>query len=973
MSSSMDSPRQATDVSALAPTRRAASGWPIKPSIASVVVGGMVVMASLLIYVGWVGARESMLFAAAESARDAGRLITEQSHRMLEPVKATLPILAGTPLAKANSLAQRLDNLGVLVDTLNTSSLVSAVYAGYSDGSFILVRPVEGAAATTRFKAPPRTRYLVQSLSKGSDDTSRGEFLFFDAALALIELRAMPDYQYDPRSRPWFQATGTKTRSYASDPYVFFTTQQVGITLSYASSDRSMVVGVDVVLDDLAERMKALRMTPGTELALVDNSGKVLVYTDMRRALIKTDAKIDFQHIEALGARSLAQLSALKPELGKVQRYDENNTEWLGLALPFDAWQSDRVRLLVAAPVDDFLMEIKSKGRRLILLIIGLALLLVPFGWHAGATVGKSLDKLTEKAHRMGRFDFSRSHVASTLVQEVNTLSDVLSEMGNTIQAFLQISQDMATEPKVERMLDNVLNQMVTATRCSAGAVYLCGPDAMKLVQTAYRGDFIDSIDPLRGQMGNQNPPMVQREIAPGLGDMQIELRSRKGVLQGLLVLQYPLDRGHADPAFTVFAQKLSGVLSISIETRQLFDQQKRVLDGFIRLMAYAIDAKSPYTGSHCERVPVLAGMLVDRIVSEMEGPYADFTMTEEERYEFHLGAWLHDCGKVTSPEHIIDKATKLEAIYNRIHEVRMRFEVLWRDAEIDCLKGIAAGGDPVALGETRDARRQALKDDFEFTAKCNVGGESMAETDVDRLRSIANQIWERNFDNRLGLSVEENRRMAEFPSVALPVQERLLADMPEHVVPWGERRPAVEKGHPNNAHGFDMVLPKDMQNLGEIYNLSIGKGTLTAEDRFTVNDHIVQTLVMLRSLPWPAHLAKVPDIAATHHEKMDGMGYPRRLTSDKLTLVDRVMAMADIFEALTSADRPYKTPKTLTESLRIMAHMAKNQHIDAELFRYFLRSNLWHEFARKFVHSDQIDSVDVAAIESLIPQPSGA
>jgi HD-GYP domain-containing protein (c-di-GMP phosphodiesterase class II) len=167
------------------------------------------------------------------------------------------------------------------------------------------------------------------------------------------------------------------------------------------------------------------------------------------------------------------------------------------------------------------------------------------------------------------------------------------------------------------------------------------------------------------------------------------------------------------------------------------------------------------------------------------------------------------------------------------------------------------------------------------------------------------------------------------------------------------------------------MALPAHAQNMGELYNLGIRRGTLTDEDRFKINDHIVQTLIMLRSLPWPEHLARVPEIAATHHEKLDGKGYPRKLPAEQLTIADRVMAVADIFEALTAADRPYKSPKTLSESLRIMAFMAKDQHIDAELFRYFLHSGLWKDFADEFMQPQQHDAVDVAALEKLLPVPA--
>jgi hypothetical protein len=370
--------------------------------------------------------------------------------------------------------------------------------------------------------------------------------------------------------------------------------------------------------------------------------------------------------------------------------------------------------------------------------------------------------------------------------------------------------------------------------------------------------------------------------------------------------------------------------------------------------------------------------MVVDAMVRETTGPYASFIMSDDQRYEFHLGAWLHDCGKVTSPEHIIDKSTKLETIYNRIHEVRMRFEVLWRDAHIDYWKALAEGSTGGASGEaaeqarrTLEARKAALQDDFAFVARSNVGGESMADADVERLMTLGKTPWTMYFDNRLGLSGEELRRLLVVEPVApaLPRTSQLLADRADQVVPWGERKPPVEKGDPKNRYGFDMKLPPNAQNMGELHNLSIRRGTLTEEDRFKINDHIVQTLIMLRSLPWPKNLERVPDIAATHHEKLDGKGYPRQLRGDQLSLPDRVMALADVFEALTAADRPYKQPKTLTESLRIMAFMAKDQHIDPAVFRYFLDTGIWKTFADKYMQPSQIDTVDVAAIHELIPE----
>lgn len=942
-------------------------GWPIRLSIASVVVVSMAILAITIIALGWLGARQSLLDAASRSARDAGLLITEKSHRMLEPAQATLRLLTSTPLSHADSLEQRMGQIRILSDVLVANRLVSSVFVGYADGAFFLVRPLDQPALRERFQPPPKASFLVQSVQV-QGGKPQGEFLFFDAERRLLQRRLQADYQFDPRTRPWYQAARATNTAAFTEPYVFFTTQQLGLTLSQANLEGGAVFGIDVVLDDLAASLSDLRTSPNAQLALVNAKNQVLAYPDMRRVLVQGEGRIDFRNIAELGVPGLSGLHALGVGQGKVQPYDVAGTEWLGVVLPFDVWQSDGLQLLVAAPSDDLLGDLKTKAVRLALAIVALALLLMPLGWLAGAAIGRRLDRLTALAQRMSQFDFHRVREPPNFIREVNNLSDVMGEMGETIETFLQISQDMATEPKVERMLTNVLQKMVSATRCHGGAVYLVDSSVQGMQQAAVAGTLLAQ-GPLPAQHAG-TAAAVRREVAPGVLEMQVALRGRSGKLEGLLVLQHSSDAGHADASFTQFVHQLSGMLAVSIETRQLIEAQKALLDAVIRLMADAIDAKSPYTGGHCERVPQLAGMLIDRLVQDRSGPYADFTMSEDERYEFHLGAWLHDCGKVTSPEHIIDKATKLETIYNRIHEVRMRFEVLWRDAEITFWQGVANGGDRAALQHVLAQCQAQLHDDFAFVARCNAGSEFMADADMARLQALALTPWVRQFDNRLGLSSQELMRMqATSPEARpLPVQEQLLADRPDHVVPWGTRRPPVEKGDPKNRYGFDMQLPAQAQHMGEIHNLSIRRGTLTEEDRFKINDHIVQTLIMLKSLPWPAHLARVPDIAATHHEKLDGKGYPRKLQAAQLTLADRVMALADIFEALTAADRPYKPAKTLNESLRIMAFMAKDQHIDPELFRYFLHSRVWEHFARQYMLPAQIDGVDMAAIEALLP-----
>lgn len=382
--------------------------------------------------------------------------------------------------------------------------------------------------------------------------------------------------------------------------------------------------------------------------------------------------------------------------------------------------------------------------------------------------------------------------------------------------------------------------------------------------------------------------------------------------------------------------EALASQAAVSLENRQLIDAQRKLWDALIKMIAAFIDDKSPYTGGHCQRVPMLTEMLTRAACEADHSIFADFDMSKEEWYELHVAAWLHDCGKIATPEYVIDKATKLETIYNRIHEIRTRFEVVLRDCEIDYLRKCLDGMDEAEARAAFDEEAQQLQDDFAFVAAANIGGEFMNEDDIERLKQIGERTWIRHFDRTLGMSPAENDHLINHPPETPPAVEPLLGDTPLHQL-----------------GGY---------NLGEVYNLSIKKGTLTREEREVINDHINLTIRMLEQLPFPKNLRRVPEYAGGHHEKMDGTGYPRGLTRDQMSIPARVMAIADIFEALTAADRPYKKAKTLSEALEIMARMARNNHIDADLFDLFLRSGVWKDYADRVLTPQQMDAVDIEA-----------
>ena len=348
--------------------------------------------------------------------------------------------------------------------------------------------------------------------------------------------------------------------------------------------------------------------------------------------------------------------------------------------------------------------------------------------------------------------------------------------------------------------------------------------------------------------------------------------------------------------------ESLASQGAVALTNKKLVGELKTLFEAFIQLIATAIDKKSEYTGGHCSRVPVITMMLADAVAKTTSGKYKDFSMTEEERYELYIAAWLHDCGKVATPPHVVDKGTKLETIFDRIELVKTRMEILKRDVEIDFLKRQLNGSLP-EFDEKYTKSIKEIDENIKFIEACNIGGEFMKSELQDKIVAISKQ--------KLFLN---NKEM------------NILTD-------------------------------------NEVRNLNITKGTLLPEERDIINDHISITIDMLEELPYPKNLKNIPEFAGGHHEKMDGTGYPKGLKADQMSPQAKIMAIADIYEALTAADRPYKEGKKLSQAMRIMGFMKNDYHIDEDLFEIFVNSGVYKKYAEDHVASNQIDQIDEKAV----------
>lgn len=753
--------------------------------------------------------------------------------------------------------------------------------------------------------------------------------------------------------------------------------------------------------------LSGLSLPPNGAIAVQDRDGTLLAFHGRggRQGGLTPAARAE---IDQLSSAALREPQAAPPgERSDFQILPQGaDNEKIALKHRVAPASGEPLHVLIWAPLSDFTNTYQVVQRHVLVLSFLTLLVVLPLAFLGSRKIARTLAGMAVDSERLKTLDFSHQPVKSnSFLYEINALGDAQRVMHEAIH---KRTDDLRkSQEKLERLVDYgirlsreqdrtaLLRHILFGARdiahCAAATLFLKSENqTLEFVLRTNDDPLPASGIPLYNEAGEPNDKFIvaysalhnQSVIiddvysetrfdltgtkrfseASGFRTVSIltvPLNPREGDVIGVIQLLNALDPVTGEvipfpPDLLGFIEALAAQSAVALENQTLIAAQKDMMESLIKLIAGSIDAKSPYTGGHCERVPELGMMLAEAASNATEGPLADFRFTTDDEWrEFRIGAWLHDCGKVTTPEHVVDKATKLEIIYNRIHEIRMRFEVLLRDARIDQLESLAAGQAPDAAQARFEARKAQLLDDFAFIAECNLGGEFMAPDRIERLQRIAGETWLRHFSERLGLAEDELNRYPTEPEV-LPVTEHLLANKPQHVIPrtqWDVSDPKW---------GFKVKVPPSLYDYGELYNLAIGRGTLTEEERFKVNEHVMHSLMMLEQLPLPKNLRRVPEYAGTHHETLLGTGYPRKLADKELTVPMRIMAIADIFEALTASDRPYKKAKSLSESIRILHSFKQKQHIDPVIFDLFLTSGIYKRYADKFMLPEQIDEAEI-------------
>jgi HD-GYP domain-containing protein (c-di-GMP phosphodiesterase class II) len=526
---------------------------------------------------------------------------------------------------------------------------------------------------------------------------------------------------------------------------------------------------------------------------------------------------------------------------------------------------------------------------------------------------------------------------------------EMIGDLLRRLDQLNDIGASLSVERNLPALLEKILLAAKTITHADGGTLYLLSEDRQRLHFEIVRTDSLGvafggtSGQPTSGKFpdlplfrsdGTPNTCMVAvyaafngqtvnigdayaavgfdfsgtRRFDEGTGYrsqsfLTVPMKNHEGEIIGVLQLinaLSPVTRRVVEfsAADQRLVESLASQAAIALSNQQLIRQMEDLFESFIHLINLAIDEKSPYTGGHCQRVPELTMMLAEAVDAAEEGPLADFKLTDSDRYELRIAALLHDCGKVTTPVHVVDKATKLQTIFDRIQLIDTRFEVLKRDAEVRMWRSVAAGEERAGAENNYEAFCRRCDEDRIFLRKANIGGERMSEEDIARVRRIANDYHWRDID------------------------------------------------------GNDATF----LSADELENLIIRTGTLTDAERQIINHHIVATIRMLEQLPWPKHLRRVPEYAGGHHERMDGKGYPKGLKREQMSWQARMIGIADIFEALTAKDRPYKEGMKLSQALNILENLRNDGHIDPDLYDVFLRSGICRRYADAFLGKQQID-----------------
>ncbi|NQZ93263.1 MAG: HD domain-containing protein [Moritella sp.] len=875
-----------------------------------------------------------------------------------------------------------------LIRYLAKDTLTNSIYMGFPNGDLLGAHKLGSKTKQYYYDAPENAKFVIETLTYKQANSNELTRAYLSNNFDVIDTTVTNNDSLNVFERTWYKI-GLQSPNLVPTPiYKDLRTNEDSLTLVQKHRFSDVVIATDLNIRTIVDSLKASDLSHDAIRVLFGDKGQFVVYHDNDSRFSNfNDVSVDNAMGNLLKKEKFKTI--VRDNLNKNNLFSFNfkGEEWLAQSHNITFMQNNNARLLIAVPENSILGPSQKMLRDTMLMLVSVGVLFIPLSWLFARVLTRPLRTLSEQIKQVTALDVSETTTKISQIKEIAELQTSTAKMRKTLDDFLRLLTMLSNEQDIHSLLEKTCSKASLMLEADSAFVYLKSDEDDSILEPFIlhtQDDNINTDITLCPRLSTQWPyeklrnnvnvkdiqfnlihPMLKTALVKAgihsensnVYTLTIPLVDRSGNILGLLGFSYSECLVGEELTHVMGVSKaLSDFVSLSFEGQDSIAKQKELLNSFIKLIAGAIDTKSPYTGAHCQRVPELASMLADAASRSKQAKFSNFSLDAKGWEQLNIAAWLHDCGKVTTPEYVIDKATKLETIYNRINEVRMRFEVLIRDAQIQALTAIAQGECAQQTNQILADNIHQIEADFAFIANCNLG-ENFIDDDIKaRIEAISQQTWLRFLDDELGLSPAELAQKDRTGPITLPIMEPVLSDRAEHMISHIDNSLELE------AHlRFNMKRPLHRNNLGERHNLMIQRGTINTEERYIINHHVIQTITMLEQLPLPPHLSRVPEIAGGHHEQLSGRGYPRGLQEEDISLEARILAIADVFEALTASDRPYKTAKSLSQSIKILSFMSKDRHIDSELFKLFLSSGIYLEYAHKYLKPEQIDDVDIS------------
>ncbi len=931
--------------------------------IASIFISIISLLSGALIYVSVQHSQEISTTLSKDIVTNYAEELSVKIEKVTSPLSTLLNTLAmGQFTARDVGMPDPLW-LSAMTEILEKNQYLDSMYFGKEDGSAFLFQPLHDLKIKQSLSAPVDARLMVRYYILGAQ-----RIQFYDADMKLMkEDNIISDY--DPRERIWYSDVKNNDKIYMTGPYNFSNPAQDGITFSRKTRTGDAIIGVDLTLNKLTKLVQYFEFSTNSNIFLLNTESQIMgsnqLFSLMMGKDLFTAKDLGFDQLvkEFEAENSVAQSAKTVVWQGKT---------WELMISPLTLADNSMLRVVNFVSHDDLFEASSSLRNDLIIISIISVIISFIIVLYIARRIASPLTYLTDSIENIQRFRFQRKCYQASHIQEIDKLNEAMGLMENVLLDFFNNLRNVARTSRPEELSESIVMQVKEILSADDCQLFTNTPDSRDVFTLSAKSGVTSDFN--LQCLYNHNPEaftesiyeLTVNEARHIFTDMSchsgfiIPLFNRNNDNTGALLIGFNLDITDDTRNRLRFVREFIGFNEIVLEHLEKVEAQRNLFHSFVEMTATAVDVKSPYTGGHCQRVPKITKMLAKAATLDTD-KFADFSLTSKSWEELLVAAWLHDCGKVTTPDYVMDKATKLETIYDRIHEIRMRYEVLKRDAEVVYWQSIAEGMNEAQAQQSCDSLKQELDEEFAFIASCNPGCEFLDPEKQQRLAEIGERTWLRTLPDDIGVSQQEAAKKRHV-SKTLPIIEKILADKPEHLFIWEEKKQLQA----NSKRDFKMVQPEYRYNRGELHNLMIKSGTLTPEERYNINDHIVQTYLMLDQLPYPDHLKNVPLIAGSHHEKMNGQGYPLQLKGEEIPIGGRMIAVADVFEALTACDRPYKAAKTLSHSLKIMAFMVKDEHLDGHVFDLFLTQGVYQEYADEFLKVEQLDFVDVDALRAV-------